>query len=1123
VKVQERDPHPGPLPEGEEGCDTIFRALIGLLLAWVIAPPIAGAAGDILDASGVKGGLVVCAGCDDHDGLVALRRGDGYLVQGLDVDAERVAAARDHIAKAALGDSISVKHWEGQGKFLPYADNLVNLIVMRDAKHEIQDGEIERVLAPRGVAIIHEKNGDLISRISYPASRIPLPASRIGDGFVKFVKPVSSDIDEWTHWLHGPDGNAVARDKRSGPPENVQWIARPKWPKSHDVGISMTGMVTAGGRLFYIADDGPVGILDPDRGLEQWKIFARDAFNGVLLWTKPIDQWGMRVWAQGPEGIPYGPWSINPRMIHRRMVADGNHLYVTPGFDAPVHVLDGATGETVRVFAGTDYASEMVVDGRTLYVTVDLAARKAGKRTKTPEKSIVAVDVDSGEKLWQTDGFVGIRDNRARSYDATLTRMHITSGGGKVYTVETDEIIALDSATGREVWRRDRPEKFITAMANKDHPAARAFDLCSFLYHDGMIYFWQVTQKKNGWASNIYDIHLQAISASDGELSWTKMCAAATFMQSIPRVYIAQGLLWVEEELGERDPGLRSGSIGLLGLDPKTGEEKKRYDNAAIFQVKHHHRCYPNKATENFLIYSRNGLEYVDFRNGEMNINRWLRGICQYGIMPANGLMYSPAQPCSCYPSARYNGFYAYASEVTEDATAKVRHSVTDDIRLLKGPAYDQPIEDTPIDPASEWPVYRHDTQRTGAVATEVPIDLRQCWAVEFNEPVTAPTIAAGRVFMAGHHSRKVYALDADTGRESWSRYVEGLVDTPPTLSGGRVYFGTCDGYVYCLRAADGEIVWRFNANPHHRMIVSFGQLESAWPVHGSVIIKDNVVYFSAGRSSYLDGGIFIYALDAVSGTLLRSTRHDTAGRSPPNEVIGTADDLLIQDGDNLFIKNLRLNVDTFAAQKGNWNKRFVPGPPLSAIGSLLDDSMFDRSAWFIDNNHTDKMIVFNDFFFFAMGWIPNQGTWHDIRYNVGQHQFKVIGQKRGGPTRSRGRRAKTPLPKTPTVLSKTPSVNRATLNGAWQISVPVRISSMVLADDTLFFGGVPDATDSNGLLRSIAGETGGVLMAVAAGDGKGLLKLPLPSPPGWDSMAAARGRLYLSTSKGEVICFAGG
>ena len=1081
---------------------TVLPTLMALLLTCMLTPSIAQAAEGTLDASGVKGGLVVCVGCDDPERLVALRRGDRYLVQGLDVDANRVASARAHIAKAGRGDSISVKHWEGQGRFLPYADNLVNLLVVAGERLRVSNEEILRVLAPRGVAMI---------------------------GHTKLVKPIPEDIDEWTHWLHGPDGNAVARDKRSGPPENVQWIGRPRWPKSHDVGISMTGMVTAGGRVFYIADDGPVGILAPDRGLEQWKIFARDAFSGVLLWTKPIDHWGMRAWSQGPEGIPNGPWAINPRMIHRRLVADANYLYVTPGFDAPVHMLDVATGEVLRVLDGTDFASELILDGRTLYVTVDLDAREAGQRTKTPQKAILAVDVDSGKKLWQADGFIGIYDNRQRGYDATLTRMHITSGGGRVYTVEDDEIVALDSASGKEVWRRDRPGKVMVPLVMtgkfkaEQHPAGRAYDLCSFLYQDGMVYFWQVIQKKNGWASNIYDIHLQAISASDGKLIWEKMCAAATFMQSIPRVYIARDLLWVEEELGDRNPGPGSGSVALLGLDPRTGEVKKRYDNADVFNVKHHHRCYPNKATENYLIYSRNGLEYIDFRNGELNINRWVRGICQYGVMPANGLLYSPAQPCSCYPSARYGGFYAYGSEVTKNDAETVRRLVTDDVRLLEGPAYGHPVQEIPIDPAGEWPVYRHDAQRTGAVATEVPNDLRRRWAVELNEPVTAPTIASGRVFVAGRHSRKVYAMDADTGQQSWSWNVEGLVDTPPTLSGGHVYFGTRDGYVYCLRAADGEIVWRFNANPHHRMIVSFGQLESAWPVHGSVVVKDNVIYFSAGRSSYLDGGIFIYALDVASGKLLRSKRHDTTGHSPPNDVIGTADDLLIQDGNDLFIKNLRLNVDTFEAQEVQWAIRSsIPGPPLSAIGGLLDDSMFDRSAWFLDNNHTDKMIVFNDSVFFAMGWIPNQGTWHNIRYQVGEHQFKVIGQKRDGPRRSRGKKGSTSAPAIPVVLSKTPSVNKATLREPWIASVPVRISSMVLAGDTLFFGGAPDALDSNELLSSMAGETGGVLMAVTAGDGKELLKLPLPSPPAWDSMAAARGCVYLTTSKGQVICFAG-
>jgi hypothetical protein len=53
--------------------------------------------------------------------------------------------------------------------------------------------------------------------------------------------------------------------------------------------------------------------------------------------------------------------------------------------------------------------------------------------------------------------------------------------------------------------------------------------------------------------------------------------------------------------------------------------------------------------------------------------------------------------------------------------------------------------------------------------------------------------------------------------------------------------------------------------------LVSYGQLESLWPVHGSVLIDDETptVYFAAGRSSHLDGGIRIYALEPTTGKVL--------------------------------------------------------------------------------------------------------------------------------------------------------------------------------------------------------------------------------------------------------------
>ena len=41
-----------------------------------------------------------------------------------------------------------------------------------------------------------------------------------------------------------------------------------------------------------------------------------------------------------------------------------------------------------------------------------------------------------------------------------------------------------------------------------------------------------------------------------------------------------------------------------------------------------------------------------------------------------------------------------------------------------------------------------------------------------------------------------------------------GRIDTPPTIADGLCLFGSHDGWVYCLRAADGRLAWRFRAAP---------------------------------------------------------------------------------------------------------------------------------------------------------------------------------------------------------------------------------------------------------------------------------------------------------------------
>jgi len=104
-----------------------------------------------------------------------------------------------------------------------------------------------------------------------------------------------------------------------------------------------------------------------------------------------------------------------------------------------------------------------------------------------------------------------------------------------------------------------------------------------------------------------------------------------------------------------------------------------------------------------------------------------------------------------------------------------------------------------------------------------------------------------------------VYAMDGSSGKILWSYCAGGRVDTPPTYYRGLVLFGSRDGWVYCLRASDGELAWRFRAAPQwEHLACAFDRVESLWPVHGSVLVLGDVVYLSAGRSTFLDGGMVL-------------------------------------------------------------------------------------------------------------------------------------------------------------------------------------------------------------------------------------------------------------------------
>ncbi|MHC4585762.1 MAG: class I SAM-dependent methyltransferase, partial [Planctomycetota bacterium] len=311
----------------------VFLLCLSCMVSVVIAQPMVSEqqARRILDATNIKGGLIVHIGCGDGKLTAALHKGDSYLVHGLDTDAQAVRTAREHIRKLGIYGPVSVDIFDG--KRLPYVDNLVNLIVAEDSG-DVPEAELMRVLAPGGT--LYAKKGSRWNKI---------------------IKLWPENIDEWTHYLHDASGNAVAHDEVVGPPRHVQWVAEPRHTRSHEHIPSIYALVSTNGRIFYIADEASIASI---RQTPQWYLIARDAFNGIQLWKKPIGTWFPHI----------VNWGQTPRQLQRKLVAVGNRVYVTLGLHAPLTAVDAATGEILKVYENTLGTEEIVLHKGTLLLVV---------------------------------------------------------------------------------------------------------------------------------------------------------------------------------------------------------------------------------------------------------------------------------------------------------------------------------------------------------------------------------------------------------------------------------------------------------------------------------------------------------------------------------------------------------------------------------------------------------------------------------------------------------------------------------------------------------------------------------------------------------------------------------
>jgi outer membrane protein assembly factor BamB len=79
----------------------------------------------------------------------------------------------------------------------------------------------------------------------------------------------------------------------------------------------------------------------------------------------------------------------------------------------------------------------------------------------------------------------------------------------------------------------------------------------------------------------------------------------------------------------------------------------------------------------------------------------------------------------------------------------------------------------------------------------------------------------------------------------------------------------------------------------------------------------------------------------------------------------------------------------------------------------------------------------------------------------------------------------------------------------------------MAVAGDRLVLAGPPDTTAPQDALAALDGREGGVLWLISMADGRKVAQYQLDSPPVFDGLAVARGRLYWSDTDGHLRCYA--
>jgi hypothetical protein len=346
----------------------------------------------------------------------------------------------------------------------------------------------------------------------------------------------------------------------------------------------------------------------------------------------------------------------------------------------------------------------------------------------------------------------------------------------------------------------------------------------------------------------------------------------------------------------------------------EAGPELKQQTENLFFRYRNH-VCTPAFRVNGLELANRGG----SIRKGKESMNfGGARGACLTGTVPAYGAAFIAQNWCKCSPG-QIPGLMAVAS-IGKMPTPEQMEQPTQAIALGSYGAADN------IESKAKWSTFRGSQTRGSSVDCKVPAEVAAGWTAKtgaleskgnlshdyrayLNSPLTAASLTDDLALVGSLDTNEVIALNRKDGSLAWRRALASRVDSPPTIAGGLCLVGDHSGYVTALNVKTGEPVYRLRIAPEEKRMMSYGKIESVWPVIGGVLVDGDRAYASAGRTRGSDGGLVVRCFDVKTGKhhwakAVPQSGHGVTGRPHRN-------DCVMIEGDVVRLMEQRMNPKT--------------------------------------------------------------------------------------------------------------------------------------------------------------------------------------------------------------------